>query len=307
MSGSMEQLTIQSNGKDNHSHFSIKGNGLIMDKSMEAQNLTSILCAYKELSANPLCEKIIRESGLCVPSLMKYGEYLFIPLQLESYPSSSNRFGVYSLRFQQPDIIDTVVLQTEAYAYTILHNIICNDQNQESNQSCLNMWGCLKNNYTDAPIDQKLMYLYSSMISTRIIRTNSSLMRDAFLLTVWDFSYRIIIQQNNTYIETVNDAISSLKANGNNPRYSHLLAEMQAKDFDVDHFDQQFAIKLLYEMFDYDRNSIISFISGDTVMHIRILPKLLILLLKAANNAPISIAYCIGKTDQGSISIPLIP
>ena len=163
--------------------------------------LIAILERYKELGMDARCKKAINESGIILNLLASGGEYLFIPLMF--------RNNHYMLRFDS-NIVQEAEKRCGTTIVAKLDTIARKGLVESVNHRLLDIWGARKDgkkNNINITVDyDKLMYLYSSLVSSGIIRQADELSKDAFFLLAWECALDDNIYQKNLVEKYVREA-----------------------------------------------------------------------------------------------------
>ena len=188
-----------------------------IDRTLEIRQskreLVTLLSNVMTIIGDQRSEKIIAASDLSFSSLMVFHEFLFIPLK-KIVPSPN------SLRFSDRQTVEEALSLYGVHSFLFLDGIIRGTFNTSGHEAQLTEFGKQKDDgFRNATSLQSLKaqqyadlkYLYSSMITARIISENSALMFDAFLLAVWDNVYQTLQEGKN---ECVHKIISALKTIG---------------------------------------------------------------------------------------------
>lgn len=205
----------------------------------QKDEFVSILERYKEIRQDERCKKAIREAGIIYSLLASYGEFLLLPCARYQLRYDSN----VVLRAQnQCGITNVSALDT------IVRNGI---YNQNGGKTIFNSWAARK---LGAPIDnyfadiyEKVMYLFSSLVSSGIISGNDDISKEAFFLLVWECICDEANERNNLLINAMKEANQIIIEQSGQKSVSEFLQNIK---LDGVGYEYLYTVYALYEIMD---------------------------------------------------------
>ena len=221
-------------------------------KHHHRNKFVAIINRYCDLKKDERCKIAVAESGLVLKVLAYRGEFLFLPLVRKG--------NNYRPRFESKTILEaenTFSLKI----FSMLDNIVRKGMynNADARNFC-DIWGKLKDGRSNSSVVtndySKVQYLFSSLVSSGIIRGSDEITIDAFFLLMWECALDECIRFKGLVEENTFGAVKLLENDGSETgkQYQEFLQSGNNAANVAPNYQK--AVYVLYEVLNQEENYI---------------------------------------------------